>query len=75
MRCRSGIGIGAENLEEAALNMEEGAADADAWALPATNTDLEFGESTSVSVCTRNSPFTLEFMSDDLEGIGGESGN
>ena len=33
-----------------------------------------------VIICTtrflaRNSPFTLEFMSDDLEGIGGESGN
>merc|ERR1711874_488942 len=70
-----GIGIGAENLEEAALNMEGGALDADAWAIPAINTDLEFGEATSVSVCTRNSPFTLEFMSDDIEGIGGEAGN
>jgi len=70
-----GIGIGAANLEEAALNMEEANADADAWALPATNTDLEFGTAINLSVCTRNSPFTLEFMSDDLEGIGGEAGN
>jgi len=23
----------------------------------------------------RNTPFTLEFMSDDIEGVGGETGN
>lgn len=29
----------------------------------------------TVSICTRATPFILEFMSDDLEGIGGESGH
>jgi len=29
----------------------------------------------NASVCTRATPFILEFMSDDLEGIGGETGH
>jgi hypothetical protein len=29
----------------------------------------------TLSICTRATPFILEFMSDDLEGIGGETGH
>merc|ERR1712018_353277 len=28
------------------------------------------GNAAALSVCTRNTPFTVEFMSDDLEGVG-----
>lgn len=70
-----GIGIGAADLEEAAFNLDNVAADVDAWALPASQTTNEVGVATNLSVCTRNTPFTLEFMSDDIEGIGGESGH
>jgi len=33
-----------------------------------------WGSAENWTVCTRTTPFTLEFMSDDLEGIGGETG-
>jgi len=34
-----------------------------------------WGSAENWTVCTRTTPFMLEFMSDDLEGIGGESGS
>jgi hypothetical protein len=64
-----GIGIGEADLEEAAINAATAIADVDTW------TAVGIGTTINVSVCTRNSPFVLEFMSDDVEGIGGESGN
>lgn len=64
-----GIGIGEADLEEAAINAATAIADVDTW------TAVGIGTTINVSVCTRNSPFVLEFMSDDLDGQGGESGN
>jgi len=32
------------------------------------------GQDTSTTVCTRQTPFMMEFMSDDLEGLGGNTG-
>lgn len=71
-----GIGIGAVDLEEAAMDMEEIAAEAQG-VLAVGNAEGagELGVATNLSVCTRNSPFTLEFMSDDIDGQGGETGN
>lgn len=70
-----GIGIGAVDLEEAAFDLDNVAADTDSWILPASQTTNEVGTAINLSICTRNVPFTLEFMSDDIEGIGGEAGN
>lgn len=33
--------------------------------------DIVYGTAIEQTICTRNTPFTLEFMSDDLEGNGG----
>jgi hypothetical protein len=33
------------------------------------------GVAVNISICTRHTPFTLEFLSDDLEGQGGTLGN
>jgi len=35
---------------------------------------MTLGSASNVSVCTRTTPFILEFMSDDLEGLGGDTG-
>jgi len=71
-----GIGIGAVDLEEAAMDMEEIAAEAQG-VLAVGNAEGagELGVAVNLSVCTRNTPFTLEFMSDDIDGQGGETGN
>lgn len=53
----AGIGPGGESLAEFTQTV-----------LMAEERSL--GETTNLTVCTRNQPFTLEFMSDDLEGIG-----
>lgn len=68
-----GIGIGSDTLEEAAFDMEEALNDGEAYMDDIGGTVLEFGIGINLSICTRNTPFTLEFMSDDLEGVGGES--
>jgi len=65
-----GIGIGAPDLMEAAINGATILADVDTW----TDAGL-LGTAINVSVCTRNSPFVLEFLSDDVDGQGGEAGN
>lgn len=51
----AGLGIGAADLSTAAN--DQGAA-------------VQAGAAVNLSICTRNAPFTLEFMSDDLEGQG-----
>jgi hypothetical protein len=62
-----GLGIGSADLEEAAFNFVT----YDGVAI-----DIEFaGSAVNLSICTRNSPFVLEFMSDDVDGLGGEAGN
>jgi hypothetical protein len=55
-----GLGIGPNNMVEAALTTD-GGEDA---GLPETVV-VE-----NLSICTRRAPFVLEFMSDDLEGLG-----
>lgn len=54
----AGLGIGAANINTAATGAAVTAANA----------------MTNVSICTRTSPFRLEFISDDLEGMGGTGG-
>jgi hypothetical protein len=62
-----GLGIGSTDLEEAAFNFVT----YDGVAI-----DLEFAATNiNLSICTRNSPFVLEFMSDDVDGLGGETGH
>lgn len=59
----AGIGIGASTT-----------IDAGGYAFATDNADEEaILSSTNLSICTRVAPFQLEFMSDDLEGIGGET--
>lgn len=76
----AGLGIGAESLSRAAGDFEgiyNGAAGIYTAANPAVvaapipvGTGWG-GSNVNLSICTRNVPFTLEFMSDDLEGLGG----
>jgi len=62
----SGIGIGATTLEIAA-GATSSAADTDVFLGIYNSED-------NLTICTRNIPFVLEFMSDDLEGHGNEAG-
>lgn len=57
--CGNGLGIGggAINLDSMPWDDGEGTASSN-------------GAGTNQTVCTRNTPFLLEFMSDDLEGLG-----
>lgn len=71
-----GIGIGSNtNIEEGAINIEEAQTQTEGFAVGAADAAVELGTATNHSVCTRHVPFTLEFMSDDIDGIGGETGN
>lgn len=63
----AGIGIGEPLVEEATMGSTY--YDTQTESLAAA-----FGSAENVSVCTRATPFILEFLSDDIEGIGGESG-
>lgn len=62
----AGIGIGATLIEEATMGVGMYVDETDS---PAS----EYGDEENLTVCTKATPFVLEFMSDDLEGIGGES--
>jgi len=57
----AGIGAGVDKLASLASTMALGVL-------------VSQGEATSTSVCTRQVPFMMEFMSDDLEGLGGDIG-
>lgn len=59
-----GIGVGASSVEAAAPVAATLVADTDDFTI--------WGSTLNYTVCTRNSPFVLEFMSDDVEGQGGE---
>lgn len=54
-----GIGVGAANVQAAA-----------GGTMLAAHTFPRDGVAGTFSICTRNAPFTLEFMSDDLDGLG-----
>lgn len=67
-----GLGIGAATLLSAAY--DHGARIANA-ALAAGNAGTQMaGGNVNLSICTRSAPFTLEFMSDDLDGLGTQAG-
>jgi len=53
----AGIGPGMESVTRLVMDTAEGAI-------------LDEGEASHATICTRHQPFTLEFMSDDLEGQG-----
>lgn len=60
-----GLGIGAVNLQVAANdNGDTAIANNQAFGTRG------LGAAANLSICTRNVPFTLEFMSDDLDGLG-----
>jgi len=63
-----GLGIGAASVSVAA-----GAALAANAALVTLGANA--GPNLAQSICTRNVPFTLEFMSDDLDGMGSTAGD
>lgn len=59
----AGLGIGGANLQVAAgLTLANN--------LVVTTEGATFVNVANMSICTRNVPFTLEFMSDDLDGLG-----
>merc|ERR1712241_1517890 len=65
----AGLGIGAPSVSTAAFTSVA------ASAVLAANANIvtlgnAIGPGIAASICTRNVPFTLEFMSDDLEGLG-----
>jgi len=68
-----GLGIGAATLLAAAGDFGNGiyqnAANTPLNA-PATVGTAAGGSNVNIPICTRNVPFTLEFMSDDLDGLG-----
>jgi len=64
-----GLGIGAASLNEAVY---EGTSDV-SWGEPnvfVADDNLGDGIAQNISICTRNEPFVLEFLSDDMEGLG-----
>merc|ERR1711936_356651 len=61
-----GLGIGCEDLQECAMMGTAIAAGQDIGAIYTT--------AINSTVCTKNAPFMLEFLSDDLEGMGDEAG-
>merc|ERR1712158_322012 len=61
-----GLGIGCEDLQECAMMGTAIAAGQDIGAIYTT--------AINSTVCTKNAHFMLEFLSDDLEGMGGEAG-
>jgi len=63
----AGIGIGMPLVEEATMGESMFVDETDSIA-------TTWGSAENWTVCTRTTPFQLEFMSDDLEGIGGETG-
>jgi len=65
----AGLGIGAPSVSTAAFT---GVAASNVLAANADIATLgnAIGPGISASICTRNVPFTLEFMSDDLDGLG-----
>merc|ERR1739846_233238 len=65
----AGLGIGAASLNEAVF---EGTTDT-SWGEPnvfVVDDNLGGGIAQNISICTRNEPFVLEFLSDDMEGLG-----
>lgn len=64
----AGLGIGMTTVEEATFGEGHG--------LDETDSSDTMGDNIAknISICTRTTPFILEFISDDIEGIGGESG-
>jgi len=63
----AGLGIGNVLIEEATMGNGMYIDETDS---PATG----YGDDENYTICTKATPFVLEFMSDDLEGIGGETG-
>jgi len=67
----AGLGIGAPSVQSAAFTSVAGAGNAVLQANANIVTQGNaIGPNIAASICTRNVPFTLEFMSDDLEGLG-----
>jgi len=60
-----GLGIGA-------IDLSEGGAEPFGTAIIAGKGTTIWSSTENMTVCTRNSPFMLEFLTDDLEGQGGE---
>lgn len=60
-----GLGIGCEDLQECSMMGTAITAGTDIGAI--------YTQTQNSTICTKNSPFMLEFLSDDLEGQGGEA--
>jgi hypothetical protein len=60
-----GLGIGCEDLQECSMVGTAITAGTDIGAI--------YTQTQNSTICTKNSPFMLEFLSDDLEGQGGEA--
>jgi len=67
----AGLGIGAATLLAAAGDFGAGTlATANTANDPIARGTQAGGSNVNLSICTRNVPFTLEFLSDDLDGLG-----
>jgi len=64
----AGLGIGMTTVEEATFGEGHGLDESD------SSDTMGDAIAKNVSICTRTTPFILEFISDDIEGIGGETG-
>jgi len=72
----AGLGIGAATVLAAAGDFGNGVfAAGGGLNAPITAGTSAGGNAANMPICTRNVPFTLEFMSDDLEGLGATAGD